>query len=84
MDWPTFRDLWLHVAHGGAQNGLATALLAPFMPQQLEELPGRLWVEDLHFVVLDCDDDVRRQRIEASRLAVPGHRRSSGLRSLAA
>jgi hypothetical protein len=65
VDWPSFRDSWLHVAHGVAQNGLPTLLLAPFIPEHLAGLPGRPWVGDIHFLVLDCPDDLRRRRIEA-------------------
>ena len=65
VDWPSFRDAWLHVAHGVAQNGLATLLLGPFIPEHLEILPGRRWVGEIHYLVLDCPDDLRRQRIEA-------------------
>ena len=65
VDWPSFRDAWLHVAHGVAQNGLATLLLGPFIPEHLESLPGRRWVGEIHYLVLDCPDDLRRQRIEA-------------------
>src|SRR3984957_14375488 len=65
VDWPAFRDTWLHVAHGVAQNGLPTLLLAPFIPQHLDDLPGRAWVGDLHFLVLDCPDDERPRGVEA-------------------
>jgi hypothetical protein len=65
VDWPSFRDAWLHVAHGVAQNGLPTLLLGPFIPQHLEDLPGRAWVGDIHYLVLDCPDGERRRRIEA-------------------
>ncbi|MBK5222627.1 MAG: hypothetical protein JJE52_07085 [Acidimicrobiia bacterium] len=65
VDWAAFRDAWLHVAHGVAQNGLPTVLLGPFIPAHLDELPGRRWVTDVHYVVLDCPDDERRHRIEA-------------------
>jgi hypothetical protein len=65
IDWAAFRDAWLHVAHGVAQNGLPTLLLGPFIPEHLEELPGRSGVGEIHFLVLDCPDDLRRQRIEA-------------------
>jgi hypothetical protein len=54
VDWTAFRDTWLHVAHCVAQNGLPTLLLAPFIPAHLEDLPGRAWVGDIHFLVLDC------------------------------
>ncbi len=65
VDWQAFRDAWLHVAHGVAQNGLATLLLGPFFPEQLDGLPGRAWVGDIHYLVFDCHDDERRRRIEA-------------------
>jgi hypothetical protein len=65
IDWPSFRDTWLHVAHGVAQNGLPTLLLGPFIPEHLDELPGRAWIGDIHYLVLDCPDDELRRRIEA-------------------
>jgi hypothetical protein len=65
IDWPSLRDAWLHVAHGVAQNGLPTLLLAPFIPSQLEALPGRRWIERIHYLALDCPDDERRRRIAA-------------------
>jgi hypothetical protein len=65
VSWGALRDAWLAVAHGIAQGGRYTVLLGPFMPDQLEPLAARRWVGDIHFAVLDCDDDVRRQRLEA-------------------
>jgi hypothetical protein len=65
IDWAAFRDAWLHVSHGVAQNGLPTLLLGPFIPEHLEGLPGRSGVSEIHYLVLDCPDDERRQRIEA-------------------
>jgi hypothetical protein len=65
MDWAAFRDAWLAVAHGLAQGGRSTVLLSPFVPEQLEELPLREWVGEIHFAALDCSDDLRRQRLEA-------------------
>lgn len=63
--WPAFRDAWLAVAHGVAQSGLPTVLLGPFIPQHLAGLPARRWVGDIHFLLLDCPDDLRRERIQA-------------------
>jgi hypothetical protein len=64
IDWTALRDSWLHVAHGVAQSGLLTLLLGPFIPEQLDSLPGRRWVADIHYLVLDCPDDERRARAE--------------------
>jgi hypothetical protein len=63
IDWTAFRDTWLHVAHGVARNGLPTLLLAPFIPENLDDLPGRAWVGEIRYLVLDCPDDERRRRI---------------------
>jgi hypothetical protein len=65
IDWTAFTDTWLHVAHGVAQNGLPTLLLAPFIPEHLGNLPGRAWIGEIHFLVLDCPDEERRRRMEA-------------------
>jgi hypothetical protein len=48
-----------------AQSGLPTVLLGPFMPGNLDELPARRWIADIHFIVLDCPDELRRARIRA-------------------
>lgn len=65
LPWPAFRDAWLAVAHGVAQCGMPTVLLGPFLPDQLEPLPARRWVGAVHFLALDCPDDLRRARIRA-------------------
>jgi len=59
IDWTAFADTWLHVAHGVAQNGLPTLLLAPFIPENLDDLPGRAWVGEIRYLVLDCPDGER-------------------------
>jgi dephospho-CoA kinase len=48
-----------------AQAGLPTVLLGPFIPKTLDELPARRWIADIHFIVLDCPDELRRARIRA-------------------
>jgi hypothetical protein len=65
IEWPAFRNAWLSVAHGVAQCGLPTVLLGPFTPGQLEPLPARRWVGEIRFLLLDCSDEVRLERLEA-------------------
>jgi hypothetical protein len=62
--WPALRDAWLSVAHGVAQAGMPTVLLGQLVPEALEPLPARRWIGEIHYLLLDCSDDVRRQRIE--------------------
>jgi hypothetical protein len=63
--WPVFRDAWLAVAHGVAQAGMPTVLLGPFIAEHLDGLPSRRWAGDIRFLLLDCPDELRRERIEA-------------------
>jgi hypothetical protein len=63
--WPAFRDAWLGVAHGVAMSGLPTLLLGPLIPEHLDGLPARRWIGEIHFLLLDCPDTVRRERLEA-------------------
>jgi hypothetical protein len=65
IDWPAFHAALLAVAHGGAQSGRPTVLLAPLVPGGLESLPARRWIGDISYVLLDCPDDVRRGRLVA-------------------
>jgi hypothetical protein len=63
VDWAALRDAWLTVAHGVAQGGRHTVLLGSIVPDQLDDLPSRQWVTDIHFALIDCPDDVRRARL---------------------
>lgn len=65
INWSAFHAALLAVAHGVAQSGRATVLLAPVGPGTLESLPARRWIGDIRYLVLDCPDDVRRQRMAA-------------------
>jgi hypothetical protein len=65
IDWAAYRGAWLSIAHGIAQSGMPTVLFGPLIPDHLAQLPNRKWVGDIHFLLLDCPDDVRRRRIEA-------------------
>ncbi|MBA2254498.1 MAG: nucleoside kinase, partial [Chloroflexi bacterium] len=59
------RAAWLAIAHAVAQNGRPTALLGPLAPFHFEGMPPSRWVLRMHFLLLDCRDEVRRQRSEA-------------------
>jgi hypothetical protein len=65
IPWDGFAQAWLAVSHGVAQSGLPTVLLGTLTPGDLEENVGRKWVGAVHGLLLDCPDEIRRQRIEA-------------------
>ena len=65
LHWPAVRAAWLSVASALAHAALPTVLLAPLAPEHLDSLPQRRWVGALHFFLLDCADEVRRERLDA-------------------
>jgi adenylate kinase family enzyme len=62
---PLSESRWLAIAHCVAQSGLPTVLLGPIIPECLDRLAARCWVSDIHVIVLDCPDELRRARINA-------------------
>lgn len=65
IPWEGFAQAWLAVSHGVAQSGLPTMLLGTLTPAGLETNVGRKWIGPIYGLLLDCPDEVRRQRIEA-------------------
>lgn len=65
MDWDALLQGWAAVSHGLAQQGRATVLLGSFGPERIEALPNRGCIETVHCLLLDCDDAVRRERLDA-------------------
>jgi hypothetical protein len=65
IPWTGFDQAWLAVAHGVAQSGLATVLLGTVTPDRVESNAGRVWIGSVHSLVLDCADEIRRERIAA-------------------
>jgi hypothetical protein len=65
LGWDRWCDTWLLVAHGIALNGRATVLCGSLQPEQLEPLPARRLVGEIHFCNLDCPDEVLAERLRA-------------------
>ncbi len=64
LKWAAIRAAWLSVAEGLASGGLPTVLLRPLAPFHFENIGEGGWVSSMHFLLLDCSDDVRRTRLE--------------------
>lgn len=64
IPWDGFAQAWLAVSHGVAQSGFPTILLGTLTPAGLEANVGRKWIGPIHGLLLDCPDDIRRERIE--------------------
>lgn len=65
LGWDQWRDTWLLLAHGIALNGRATVLCGSLQPEQVEPLPARPLVGEIHLCNLDCPDDVLAERLRA-------------------
>jgi hypothetical protein len=63
--WFVLFDAWLHVASGVAQSGVPTMVLGQLLTQNIEDLPGRALVSDVHHLALDAPDDEIRRRLAA-------------------
>ncbi len=61
--WPAYRDAWLALAACLGGTGVPVILCGPLLPAELAPLPSRALVDQIHWIVLDCSDDVRRQRL---------------------
>jgi hypothetical protein len=44
---------------------MPTLLLGPLIPEHLEGLSARKWVGEIYFLLLDCPDEIRRDRLLA-------------------
>jgi hypothetical protein len=74
ISWPTFRDMWLAVAHGVTQSGLPTVLPGPFIPGHLQDLPARRWIGDR----IDTSSDRPEGTAAAIAAWIDGHLAGTG------
>ncbi len=65
LGWDRWRETWLLLAHGIALNGRATVLCGSLLPEQLEPLPARPLLGEIHFCNLDSPDEVLAERLRA-------------------
>ncbi len=63
--WPAYGDTWLALAACIGGTGVPVILCGPLLPAELALLPSRALVDQIHCIVLDCADAVRRQRLVA-------------------
>jgi len=63
--WPAYRDAWLALAAGVGRSGTPAILCGPLLPAELDHLPSRALLGHIHWIVLDCQEAVRRHRLAA-------------------
>ena len=63
--WPALGDIWLAIAEVAARGNRSTVLFSPGEPSELERLSSRELVGEAYSLLLDCDDDLIRSRLDA-------------------
>ena len=61
--WPAYNALWLEILHAIATNGRQPVFFAPISPDDLARYGQPRWCRAMRWLLLDCADDVRRQRL---------------------
>ncbi|MEM7031451.1 MAG: shikimate kinase [Chloroflexota bacterium] len=61
--WKPYADLWFEVLHAIYKNGETPLFFSPNSPQDMTHFRVPSWCEDMQWLLLDCDDEVRRKRL---------------------
>ena len=62
--WEPYGELWFGVLHAVLQNGLTPVLFTPADPSDFAGKPLPAWCAGLRWLLLDCDDETRRARLQ--------------------
>lgn len=63
--WPQYRRLWIAIARMIGRNGRHTVLFIPVEPAEIVDLLPASWRGTVQWCLLDCDDQARRERLQA-------------------
>ena len=61
--WPAYGRVWFDVLHMAVKNGQQPVFFTPNTPADLEPLGEPSWCSGYRWILLDCPDRVRRQRL---------------------
>jgi hypothetical protein len=61
--WKPYALLWFEVLHAVYKNGQTPVFFTPNDPQDMEQYGQPAWCRDINWLLLDCDDQTRRQRL---------------------
>lgn len=61
--WPAYGKVWSDVLHAAVRNGISPLFFVPNTPEDLEPLKQQEWCTGLRWLLLDCPDAVRRERL---------------------
>jgi hypothetical protein len=63
--WPAYAQLWFEVIHAALRNGQRIVFFTPNDPADFLAFAVPDWCDPLHWLLLDCSDDIRRKRLSA-------------------
>jgi len=61
--WTPYASLWFEVLHSIYKNGQTPVFFTPNDPQDIEQYGQPAWCSDIKWLLLDCDDQIRRERL---------------------
>lgn len=61
--WKPYSSLWFEVLHAIYRNGQRPVFFTPNDPQDIEGYGHPAWCSDINWLLLDCDDQTRRERL---------------------
>ena len=65
--WKPYSVLWFEVLYSVYKNGKTPVFFTPNDPQDIEQYGQPAWCNGIHWLLLDCDDETRKERL-AQRL----------------
>lgn len=63
--WPAYNRLWLDILQAVYRNGKLALLFAPLDRDDTARVGSLTWVEQIAWLLLDCDAQIRRSRLRA-------------------
>jgi dephospho-CoA kinase len=61
--WKPYGLLWFEILHSVYRNGQTPVFFTPNDPQDLEQYGQPAWCSETKWLLLDCDDQTRRERL---------------------
>jgi hypothetical protein len=61
--WKPYASVWFEVLHAIYRNGQIPVFFSPNDPQDIERYGQPAWCSDVQWLLLDCDDQTRRDRL---------------------
>ena len=62
--WKPNGVLWFEILHSVCKNSVQPILFCPNSPSDIESFGLPYWCEKVHWILLDCEDEIRKQRLE--------------------